>query len=391
MADNTLAECDTDESLIHSGEYNVKGVMATSIERVTKIYNLGKSNAHVALTDINLEIAKNEFFTLLGPSGCGKTTLLKILAGFEQPTSGTVRIFATDVVGLMPNRRPINTVFQNYALFPHLTVWQNVGFGLKMQGVDKNTIKATTDEMLSLVHMSDHAHRKPEQLSGGQKQRVALARALTPKPKILLLDEPLSALDLKLRQAMRWELKTMQRETGITFVLVTHDQEEALAMSDRIAVFCDGKLQQIGTPREIYNFPKNRFVADFIGESNLVSARVVNINGDLIEFETMGLNNFEIAVSLDTILSINQLVTLSIRPERIIIDTENTLPEKHRIKGTVIDSIYLGNAIDYRIQCGDSQLVVRSPKGGGRGNIGLCEGDTTHIGFDPGSVCVLKG
>ena len=263
-------------------------VPAAEFHHVRKVFNAGHGNAFTALHDVSLRIAENEFFTFLGPSGCGKTTLLRILAGFEQPTSGDVKLFDKDIAHLPANKRPVNTVFQHYALFPHLTVRENVGFALKMMGRPASEITRTSNEMLELVHMEDFANRKPEQLSGGQRQRVALARALAPHPKLLLLDEPLSALDLKLRQAMRIELKMLQRETGITFVFVTHDQEEALAMSDRIAVLSQGNVQQVGTPAAIYEHPANRFVADFIGQSNLLNVTVKTAGKTNVRFRHHG-------------------------------------------------------------------------------------------------------
>ena len=249
---------------------NDKKVNAIEIKNVTKIYGIDISSVK-ALKNANLTIYDNEFFTLLGPSGCGKTTLLRLIAGFEDITEGNIKLFSEEIISLPPNKRPVNTVFQHYALFPHLNVFENVAFGLKRLNKDKAEIEKRTNEVLELIQMKDLSSRKPNQLSGGQQQRVALARALAPQPKVLLLDEPLSALDLKLRQAMRVELKTLQRETGITFVFVTHDQEEALTMSDRIAVIKDGEIQQIGSPEEIYESPNNQFVANFIGEVNLLS------------------------------------------------------------------------------------------------------------------------
>ena len=232
----------------------------------------------MALHGVSLSIADNEFFTLLGPSGCGKTTLLRMIAGFEDVTSGEIRLFGQNIANLEPNLRPVNTVFQQYALFPHMSVLDNVAFGLKMKGFDMPSRRARAGKMLEMVHLSDFADRAPAQLSGGQQQRVALARALAPAPKVLLLDEPLSALDLKLRQAMRVELKQLQKDTGITFIFVTHDQEEALTMSDRIAVMSAGRIQQVGKPRDIYETPANRFVADFIGETNLLAVQVTHVS-----------------------------------------------------------------------------------------------------------------
>ena len=235
------------------------------IHSVSKSFVTRDADPVRALNDVSLEIYDNEFFTLLGPSGCGKTTLLRLIAGFEAPTTGAIRIAGSDVAALPPQRRPVNTVFQSYALFPHMSVAENVAFGLEMQNAPKALINERVKEALALVRLEALAARRPTQLSGGQQQRVAVARALAPKPSVLLLDEPLSALDLKLRKGMQSELKRLQRETGITFVLVTHDQEEALAMSDRIAVMRNGDVLQVGTPRDIYDNPQDRFVADFIG------------------------------------------------------------------------------------------------------------------------------
>ena len=239
------------------------------IRNLSKVFGEG-AGAVRALDDVSLDIAANEFFTLLGPSGCGKTTLLRLLAGFEHPTSGTLRLDGRDLTLDPPNKRPVNTVFQSYALFPHMSVARNVGFGLARLGIDGAAASARVAAMLRLVHLEAMAERLPAQLSGGQQQRVALARALAPGPRLLLLDEPLSALDLKLRRGMQVELKRLQRETGITFVLVTHDQEEALSMSDRIAVMQAGRIMQLGAPAEIYERPVTRFVADFIGEANVL-------------------------------------------------------------------------------------------------------------------------
>ncbi len=240
------------------------------VQGVSKSF-AGRESAPVhALSEVDVEIGDNEFFTLLGPSGCGKTTLLRLIGGFESPSSGSIRIGDLDVGALPPQKRPVNTVFQSYALFPHMTAAENVAFGLEMLKVPREQIGPRVAETLAMVRLGGLANRKPGELSGGQQQRVALARALAPRPAVLLLDEPLSALDLKLRREMQSELKRLQRETGITFVLVTHDQEEALAMSDRIAVMRDGRILQVGTPKEIYDFPNCRFVADFIGEANLI-------------------------------------------------------------------------------------------------------------------------
>ncbi|MCA9918667.1 MAG: spermidine/putrescine ABC transporter ATP-binding protein, partial [Anaerolineales bacterium] len=250
--------------------------MSTSVklDHVTKQFG-----DFTAVHEMVMEIADGEFFSMLGPSGCGKTTTLRMIAGFEQPTSGELYIMGQPVAGIPAYRRPVNTVFQNYALFPHMTVAQNVAFGLEMAKVPKSEIDKRVAEALEQVQMTPMSQRKPTQLSGGQQQRVALARALVNRPKVLLLDEPLGALDLKLRKAMQLELKQIQSEVGITFIYVTHDQEEAMTMSNRIAVMSNGLVQQIGAPREIYEHPHNRFVADFIGETNFLEGNVTEIDG----------------------------------------------------------------------------------------------------------------
>ena len=282
--------------------------------RVSKAFVTRDAGTVYALKSVSVEIGSNEFFTLLGPSGCGKTTLLRLIGGFDRPTDGAIRIGALDVAGLPPQKRPVNTVFQSYALFPHMTVAENVAFGLEMQDWPEAETAARVNETLQLVRLDGFAARKPSQLSGGQQQRVALARALAPKPSVLLLDEPLSALDLKLRKEMQTELKRLQRETGIAFILVTHDQEEALAMSDRIAVMRDGLILQVGSPREIYDNPNCRFVADFIGEANLIP-------GDL--------------------LGRSASITVTVRPERISIRSgPNGKPA--RIEGVVSGVTFLG-------------------------------------------------
>jgi spermidine/putrescine transport system ATP-binding protein len=247
----------------------------------TKTFGSGPG-AVTALSAVSLSIFENEFFTLLGPSGCGKTTLLRLIAGFEHPTGGAIRLDGRDLTELPPHRRPVNTVFQSYALFPHMSVAGNVAFGLERLGRPRAETEARVKHVLSLVKLEAMADRRPAQLSGGQQQRVALARALAPAPRLLLLDEPLSALDLKLRREMQGELKRLQRETGVTFVLVTHDQEEALAMSDRIAVMSAGRVLQIGGPAQIYDRPATRFVADFIGEANLLPGDLLGHPGGTV-------------------------------------------------------------------------------------------------------------
>lgn len=328
---------------------------AIDIAGITKFYGAG-SDAVRALHDIHFRILDNEFFTLLGPSGCGKTTLLRIIGGFESFSEGTLRLFDEEIQDLPPNQRPVNTVFQHYALFPHMTIRENVGFGLKMQGKTAAEIERRASQMLELVRLADYADRRPGQLSGGQKQRVALARALAPAPRVLLLDEPLSALDLKLRQSMRQELKQIRAELGITFIFVTHDQEEALTMSDRIAVMSHGELQQVGTPEEIYNHPRNRFVADFIGETNLLEVRVAQVSGEgaLVSFDG---HELPCSVNEGQQHAAGETAHLSVRPEHIRLvpaDTANALP------ATVAHRIFLGTDIQVVCRLGSgAELAAR--------------------------------
>ena len=329
-----------------------------------------------ALDDVSIQIRKGEFFTLLGPSGCGKTTLLRLIAGFEMPTSGTILLDGADITDLPPNRRPVNTVFQSYALFPHLTVAENIGFGLTMQGRPKAEVKARVAEMLALVKLEAMAGRKVSQLSGGQQQRVALARALAPQPKVLLLDEPLSALDLKLRKEMQVELKRLQTETGITFIFVTHDQEEALTMSDRIGVMSAGKLQQVGSPRDIYTRPVNRFVASFIGETNFLPATVVSggvrlSTGDVVAVETAA----------------QGAVTLAVRPEQVRIVAAG---EAGAIAATVRMLVYFGTDTHCHLALADGTEVVARVQSPASGEAGIEEGSTVGIRFASGAAQVLE-
>ncbi|MGR3507591.1 MAG: ABC transporter ATP-binding protein [Paracoccaceae bacterium] len=307
------------------------------ITGLSKVFGQG-SAAFKALTDIELNIRTAEFFTLLGPSGCGKTTLLRVIAGFEQPSQGSVRINGQEVAGLGPNARPVNTVFQSYALFPHMTVAQNIGFGLKMLGRPADEVAATTADMLKLVQMEAMADRKPSEISGGQQQRVALARALAPQPRVLLLDEPLSALDLKLRKEMQTELKRLQTETGITFVFVTHDQEEALTMSDRIAVMSGGRILQLGSPSEIYNSPSERFVADFIGDTNFLKVKVVEALTETVNVRLPGgaLHSARLPDGLRP--AAGDDVSVVVRPEQATLGDG----AKAHLTGTVTNSVFFG-------------------------------------------------
>ena len=302
-------------------------------------------DAVAALDDVSLAIKDNEFFVLLGPSGCGKTTLLRCIAGFETLSKGRILLFNEGIDHLPPNRRPVNTVFQQYALFPHMSVADNIAFSLRMLKRGEREVAQTVERMLRLVHMTEFADRHPAQLSGGQQQRVALARALASHPKVLLLDEPLSALDLKLRQAMRVELKQLQEETGITFILVTHDQEEALTMGDRIAVMSNGRLRQIGTPREIYEEPVDHFVAGFIGETNFLETRIQSVDGNTARCTLA--NGTPIIATLTAPRQPGDKATLSVRPEKIALQPAK--PDEPGISGTITRISYLGTDTQYQI------------------------------------------
>jgi spermidine/putrescine transport system ATP-binding protein len=313
------------------------------ISGLSKVFG-GGEDAVRALDHIDLTIFRNEFFTLLGPSGCGKTTLLRMIAGFEHPSTGTILLDGKDISALGPNRRPVNTVFQNYALFPHMTVAENIGFGLKMLGKSRSEVAAAVADMLRLVRMEAMASRRPSQISGGQQQRVALARALAPRPRVLLLDEPLSALDLKLRKEMQTELKRLQHETGITFVFVTHDQEEALTMSDRIGVMSGGRLLQVGTPREIYDHPAERFVADFIGDTNFLIASITSRENGATRVRLP--SGAERAASLPAGLdpAPGETVTVVIRPEHA------SLADTGDLTGRLENAVFFGTDTHFNIR-----------------------------------------
>ena len=339
-----------------------------------------------ALKEISLGIFDNEFFTLLGPSGCGKTTLLRMIAGFEEVTEGAIFLFGDEIEKLPPNKRPVNTVFQNYALFPHMTVLENVGFGLEMRGASKAEARKRAGEMLELVQLGQFASRKPAQLSGGQQQRVALARALAPAPKVLLLDEPLSALDLKLRKAMQVELKHIQRQTGITFIFVTHDQEEALTMSDRIAVMSAGALQQLGSPREIYERPRNMFVADFIGETNLLAVSVDEINDGRATCHLGG--GQELTCDAVDGVGVGSKVHLSVRPERLVLS--DTAAERASLKATVTENIFIGTDITTLLQLDNGLEITVRTSNSERGNLRIFDiGSTAFVNMERGAARLL--
>ncbi|MEZ5753018.1 MAG: ABC transporter ATP-binding protein [Paracoccaceae bacterium] len=354
------------------------------IHGVGKIFGQG-SAAFQALVDVSLQIRTGEFFTLLGPSGCGKTTLLRLIAGFEHPTSGSLKIAGEEVAGRGPNQRPVNTVFQNYALFPHMTVAQNIGFGLRMQGRPRAEVEATTAEMLALVRMEAMADRRPTEISGGQQQRVALARALAPRPKVLLLDEPLSALDLKLRKEMQSELKRLQSETGITFVFVTHDQEEALTMSDRIAVMSAGRILQLGTPHEIYHAPTGRFVADFIGDTNFIDVTVVSVDGDRAIVTLPGGASRPARLPEGFRPVIGETVTAVVRPEQAQI-----APDGGDMAAMLVDSVFFGTDTHLHLRLPDGQPFTLRRQNSGDLPV-PSPGATVPISLAPDTLRVLKG
>ena len=368
-------------------------VSAIDVRGVEKIYAPGTTHSVRALNRVSLDIRDNEFFTLLGPSGCGKTTLLRLIAGFEYATQGEIRLFGDPLEGLPPYRRPVNTVFQHYALFPHMTVAENVAFGLEMLGRDRADIKRTVAETLALVRMSEYAARTPAQLSGGQQQRIAFARALAPSPRVLLLDEPLSALDLKLRQSMRLELKALQAKTGITFLFVTHDQEEALTMSDRVAVMSDGEVKQVGTPVEIYEEPASRFVAEFIGETNLIAAKVVarGMQGDEDTARCAFAGGEFPVVTNRHGKRPGDAVTLALRPEKLRISAPEDSAGSGAMQGRILDRIYLGTDTAYRVSvAGDLVLVVRD-QNAETDHLGYSIGETVCLHPAPGAVRMLEG
>ena len=325
--------------------------ISLELKEIKKSFTEGEA----VLDNISLEISKGEFITLLGSSGCGKTTTLRIIAGLEQPDAGSVWLDGRDVTGLEPNQRNVNTVFQNYALFPHMNVAENIGYGLKLKKVPKSEIRKKVSQMLELVQLEGYEKRKPSELSGGQKQRVAIARALVNNPKVLLLDEPLGALDLQLRRAMQIELKHLQKKLGITFIYITHDQEEAINMSDRIAVMKDGRIEQIGTPDEIYNHPKTSYVATFVGNANILHGVAESIQG---ENAIVKIGNDRVIVKLETsqqdtentgakqYLSAGEKVTLAVRSENILLQEAAVIGDTDTDNGDAVDISVADGGLD---------------------------------------------
>ncbi|MCB9150433.1 MAG: ABC transporter ATP-binding protein [Caldilineaceae bacterium] len=363
------------------------GPYAVELRQLTKQFpGRGGGQPVTAVDHVSLQIGQGEFFTLLGPSGCGKTTTLRMIAGFELPTAGDLLIQGRAMTNIPPNGRPVNTVFQNYALFPHMTVADNVAFGLRVKRVSKAEREQRVQEALALVQLSDLRQRRPAQLSGGQQQRVALARAIVNQPQVLLLDEPLGALDLKLRREMQLELKHLQAHLGITFIYVTHDQEEALTMSDRIAVMQQGVVQQAADPVTIYEHPVNRFVADFIGESNFLAARVAATTNGRTEVDLLH-GAWRLPVSLNGHGAASQpALTITVRPEKVLLAPPAELlngamagSKLYCAQGVVQEAVYIGTDTRYQVALptGES-LVVRAPNMRQRGQ-DYKVGDTVQV------------
>lgn len=345
----------------------------------------------VAVDDISLQIEDGEFFSLLGPSGCGKTTTLRMIGGFDFPTTGDVYINDVLMGETPPYRRPVNTVFQNYALFPHKTVAQNIAFGLQMKKLSKSEIIDAIDRSLDLIQLPNYGERKPNELSGGERQRVALARALVNEPSILLLDEPLSALDQKLRKQMQVELKVLQRKVGITFVYVTHDQGEALALSDRIAVMNHGKILQVGSPSEIYDAPQNRFVADFIGTSNFFEGTLISIDDQIAEVASNTDPSFKFVCPPCKNIAVGTPVTIVARPERIGISTELNPTLPNCLRGVIQDQSYLGTTQQSTVQTDyPTPIIVYQQNTSTKEIHRFKEGDSVYLQWTVENAIVLK-
>jgi spermidine/putrescine transport system ATP-binding protein len=352
----------------------------------------------VAVDSVSLSIERGEFFSFLGPSGCGKTTSLRLIAGFEQPTQGNVHIGGVSVIGVPPHKRPVNMVFQHYALFPHMTVADNIGYGLRQRRPKPPNpeISKQVDEILEMVQMSGYGKRRTWELSGGQQQRVALARALINRPTVLLLDEPLAALDRKLRREMQIELQTLQRDVGITFILVTHDQEEALSMSDRICIMRDGHVVQSGSPRELYDQPTNLYVADFVGKSNFIAGSVTNVNGRAVIIQDENGQTFIGSPSASAAtLSVGAPASIVIRPEMVVLSAHNTnaadMDTDVALNGRVKNRIFLGEHTEYLVDAeGLGDVLVLSPKHIERAQGGFEPGDAIAIGWKNDTALVLE-
>jgi spermidine/putrescine ABC transporter ATP-binding subunit len=357
------------------------------LDRVTKRFH-----EVLAVDDLSLEVERGEFFSMLGPSGCGKTTTLRMIGGFEEATAGTIYLGDTDVTGLPPFKRDVNTVFQNYALFPHLSVYENVAFGLRRRKVPSQEITRQVSAMLELVELPGYEERKPSQLSGGQQQRVALARALINHPRVLLLDEPLGALDLKLRKQMQLELKRIQTEVGITFIYVTHDQEEAMTMSDRIAVMRAGRIEQLGNPEQLYERPTTPFVAGFLGVSNLLEGEVAGHDGPLVSVRLQ--DGTVLRAPADGVAATGP-VRIGVRPEKLRVDAGEASPTNglNRLDGVVLDASYLGVSTQYLVETADGhKLTVYTQNLDTAGTSeAMADGQRVQLTWKPQHTFVISG
>jgi spermidine/putrescine transport system ATP-binding protein len=342
-----------------------------------------------AVERVDLAIGEGEFFSLLGPSGCGKTTTLRMIGGFEEPTEGQILLYGKDVVGIAPNHRDVNMVFQSYALFPHMSVFDNVAFGLRRKSVAKAEIRSRVGEMLELVQLQGKGERRPKELSGGQQQRVALARALVNRPRALLLDEPLAALDLKLRQAMQIELKRIQREVGITFVFVTHDQNEALTMSDRLVVMSDGRIEQAGSPREVYERPRTRFVAGFIGTSNLMTRTVRALDGTTAVLDCGADESLTAPDAVSAGAATGLDLDITVRPEKVSLTHQPPVPGWCALRATVSEVVYLGTSTQYSVRLTDgTELTVFIQNSSDSTDV-ADRGDQVWLGWNPNHTLAL--
>lgn len=356
------------------------------------IQNISKSYQGIpALNQVSLNIYKGEFFSLLGPSGCGKSTLLRILAGLETPDGGSIFINGIDVTQLPAYERPVNMMFQSYALFPHMTVEENIGFGLKQEKLCRKTIKTRVKEMLELVKLERYASRRPHELSGGQRQRTALARCIIKKPKLVLLDEPLAALDKKLREHTQFELVNIQEKIGITFIMVTHDQEEAMTMSTRLGVMEEGRIRQIGTPNEIYEFPNSEYVADFIGSTNIFKGIITEESHEETIVKTDCLKT-RIKLSYGAGLAVGSQATIAIRPEKIIVQKSKPKNKFNWAQGTVQNIAYLGDVSIYYIEIKPSKktLLVTIPNVKRQENSGITWNDVVYISWKSSNITILN-
>jgi putrescine transport system ATP-binding protein len=361
------------------------------IIRIENISKQFKYNDYKTVDDISLDILSGESFSLLGPSGCGKTTLMRIIAGFENPDSGKIFIDGEDMSNVPPYKRPVNMMFQSYALFPHMNIWNNVAFGLKQEKLPKQEIKNRVDEVLEMIGMRNFSHRKPTEISGGQKQRIALARSLVKRPKVLLLDEPLGALDRQTSEKTQVELTNIQRILGTTFLIVTHDQEEAMSMSDRMAVMKDGKLQQVGTPKDIYESPNSRFVSTFVGSINLFHGFVTdNKNKNRLTISSDEIES-PMLVSSHEKTNINDEVWVAVRPEEMSIHSEETDNSHNHATGEIVDISFIGNQIIYHVMLPSKKIVHISALTSARSkNILLDYGSRAYVSWDKTDGVVLK-